>query len=30
MMAALKNALDQGLITPEEFASTRQRILDGA
>jgi hypothetical protein len=29
-LAALQSALDQGLITPEEFASTRQRILDGA
>lgn len=29
-LSALQNALDQGLITADEFASTRQRILDGA
>lgn len=27
---ALQSALDQGLITADEFATTRQRILDGA
>lgn len=29
-LAALQSALEQGLITPEEFASTRQRVLDKA
>lgn len=29
-LASLQSALDQGLITPEEFASTRQSILDRA